>query len=84
MIIDFEKIKEEVIHNFKGGEGELDTRNFVDENNKIGFADHKGKIIIKPQFEIATTFHKGKAIIGKGCEKIPWDEHAKEEDCQHF
>ena len=56
----------------------------VDENNKIGFADNKGKIIIKPQFEIATTFHKGKAIIGKGCEKIPWDEHAKEEDCQHF
>ena len=35
MIIDFEKIKEEVIHNLKGGEGELDTRNFVDENNKI-------------------------------------------------
>lgn len=35
MIIDFEKIKEEVLNNFKGGEGELDTRNFVDENNKI-------------------------------------------------
>ncbi len=35
MIIDFDKIKEEVIMNFKGGEGELDTRNFVDENNKI-------------------------------------------------
>ena len=35
MIIDFDKIKEEVIMNFKCGEGELDTRNFVDENNKI-------------------------------------------------
>ncbi len=35
MIIDFENIKEEVINNFKGGEGELDTRNFVDESNKI-------------------------------------------------
>lgn len=35
MIIDFEKINEEVINNFKGGLGELDTRNFVDENNKI-------------------------------------------------
>jgi len=56
----------------------------VDENNKIGFADSYGKIIIKPQFDIATTFHKGKAIIGESCDKIPWDEHAKEEDCHHY
>jgi hypothetical protein len=56
----------------------------VDENNKIGFADINGKIIIKPQFEIVTTFHKGKAIIGESCDKIPWDEHAKEEDCHHY
>ncbi|PWA05363.1 WG repeat-containing protein [Flavobacterium psychrotolerans] len=56
----------------------------VDENNKIGFADYKGKIIIKPQFEIATSFHKGKAIIGESCDKIPWDKHAKEEDCHHY
>jgi hypothetical protein len=56
----------------------------VDENNKIGFADNNGKIIIKPQFEIVTTFHKGKAIIGESCDKIPWDEHAKEEDCHHY
>ena len=56
----------------------------VDENNKIGFADSNGKIIIKPQFEVVTTFHKGKAIIGESCDKIPWDEHAKEEDCHHY
>lgn len=56
----------------------------IDENNKIGFADNNGKIIIKPQFEIVTTFHKGKAIIGESCDKIPWDEHAKEEDCHHY
>lgn len=35
MIIDFEALKEETILNFKGGEGELVTRNFVDEKNKI-------------------------------------------------
>ncbi len=35
MIIDFENIKEEAVMNFKGGNGELDTRNFVDPNNKI-------------------------------------------------
>lgn len=35
MIIDFSKMKEEAIQNFKGGVGELDTRNFVDEKCKI-------------------------------------------------
>lgn len=34
MIIDFEKINEESVMNFKGGEGQLDTRNFVDSANK--------------------------------------------------
>ena len=56
----------------------------VDKNNKIGFADYKGKIIIKPQFEIVTTFHKGKAIIAENCEKIPWNKHPKENDCNHY
>lgn len=56
----------------------------VDVNDKIGFANNKGKIIIKPQFEIATCFYKGKAIIGIDCDKIPWDEHTKEEDCHHY
>ena len=56
----------------------------VDGNNKIGFADKKGNIIIKPQFEIATSFYKGKAIIGESCEKILWNEHAKENDCHHY
>ncbi len=56
----------------------------VDENGKIGFANNKGEIIIKPQFEIATSFHNGKAIIGEICKKVPWDEHAKETDCHHY
>lgn len=56
----------------------------VNENNKIGFADSNGKIIIKPQFEIATTFHNGLAIIGESCDKIPWGEHEKENDCHHY
>lgn len=56
----------------------------IDENNKIGFANSKGKIIIKPQFDIATTFHKGKAIIGESCDKIPWDIHVEEGDCHHY
>lgn len=41
-------------------------------------------MIIKPQFEIATPFNNGKAIIGQTCKKVPWDEHAKEGDCHHY
>ena len=32
MIIDFDKIAEEHIEGFKGGEGKLDVRAFVDEH----------------------------------------------------
>lgn len=35
MIIDFDGMAEEVLQNFKGGEGELRTRNYVDDTNKI-------------------------------------------------
>jgi hypothetical protein len=56
----------------------------IDENQKIGFADEKGLIIIKPQFEMVTSFHNGKAIIAENCEKIPWNNHAKESDCHHY
>ena len=38
MVIDFEKIEKNSILNFKGGEGELITRNFVDDDNKIMFS----------------------------------------------
>ena len=56
----------------------------IDGENKIGFANEKGQIVIKPQFEIVTSFHNGKAIIGEKCKNVPWKEHAKEEDCQHY
>lgn len=56
----------------------------VDNNNFIGYADNKGKVVIEPQFEAATSFHKGKAIIGQTCKNIPWDEHPKETDCHHY
>jgi hypothetical protein len=56
----------------------------VNSNNSIGFANNKGEIIIKPQFEIASSFNKGKAIIGNSCQKIPWSKHAKETDCNHY
>jgi hypothetical protein len=56
----------------------------IDKNNLIGFANHKGQVIIKPQFEAASSFHKGKAIIGQRCKEVPWNKHAKEGDCHHY
>ncbi|HVK96899.1 MAG TPA: WG repeat-containing protein [Flavisolibacter sp.] len=56
----------------------------VDEQEKIGFANNKGEIIIRPQYEMATAFHKGKAIIGEKCRKVPWGEHEKESGCHHY
>lgn len=35
MIIDYSKIVEETLLKFRGGEGELITRNYVDSENKI-------------------------------------------------
>lgn len=58
----------------------------VDEYGKIGFANHKGKVIIKPQFEMVSSFYNGKAIIGKTCEKVPWNlpEELNHSDCHHY
>ncbi len=56
----------------------------IDENKKIGFANEKGQIIIKPQFEIVTSFYNGKAIIAESCKKIQWNAHAEENDCHHY
>lgn len=49
----------------------------------IGYANAEGKIVITPQFELATTFYKGKAIIGKGCVTTPLssEEHT---GCRHY
>ena len=56
----------------------------VDDKNLIGFANARGEVIIPPQFEMASSFHKGKAIIGQRCKKEPWDKHTKETGCQHY
>lgn len=50
-----------------------DKIRIIDSNNLIGFANTQGQIIIRPQFKIASSFHKGKAIVGKTCKKILWD-----------
>lgn len=61
-----------------------DKIRIVDKNNKIGFANSEGKIIIKPKFEFVTSFHNGKAIIGENCKKVPWGDHSDDGGCHHY
>ncbi|MCW3161706.1 WG repeat-containing protein [Chryseobacterium oryctis] len=57
----------------------------VDSKDKIGFGDKKGNIVIQPQFEMASSFHNGKAMIAEKCEKIPWETLQKNHgDCEHY
>jgi len=55
----------------------------VNGENKIGFANGKGEIIVKPNFEMVSSYSNGKAIIGKKCKKIPWGNH-EHSDCKHY
>jgi len=55
----------------------------IDNKGKIGFANEKGEIIIQPQFELASSFHNGYAIIAENCIKTPWPGH-ENCDCHHY
>lgn len=49
------------------------------EGNKIGYANSKGQIIIKPQFACASQFSEGKARVAFTCKKENIDlEHSRE------
>lgn len=56
----------------------------INVDKKIGFANEMGKIIIKPQFEIVTSFHNSHAIIAEKCKKIPWGNHEHDNGCNHY
>ena len=65
------------VFNTSGGEPTPDELRegmirIVDDSGKIGFADYKGAIVIKTQFEAASSFYKGKAIIGRQCQQVLW------------
>ncbi len=53
----------------------------IDENNKIGFANENGKIVIKPQFEEVSPFYGNYAVFGKNCNYLP--ENHEREECIH-
>lgn len=75
MIIDFEKIKETHIDNFKGGEKYIAAKMFVDNNNKImfGYIIPGASIGLHTHTESSEIVYilKGKAtIIYDNCEEI--------------
>ncbi|HEX8269075.1 MAG TPA: WG repeat-containing protein [Flavobacterium sp.] len=77
------------IYNTSYGEVSPDTIiedkiRIIDKDKKIGFAHKNGQIIIPPQFEEASHFDNGFAIISEDCEKIPWQQHNNHSGCQHF
>lgn len=51
----------------------------VGENNKVGFADTEGNIVIAPQYDFATPFHYGYADF---CNDCRW-ECTSENNCEH-
>jgi mannose-6-phosphate isomerase-like protein (cupin superfamily) len=57
MTIDFKKIDEAVIPNFKGGDKEIHTRAFFDGTNRICYS------VLPPQASIGYHAHQGTAEI---------------------
>jgi len=55
----------------------------VNDSGKIGFANYRGDIVIKPQFAAASSFYKGKAIIGVRCQQVLWCCKGENED-KHY
>ena len=53
MVIDFDKIVEEHIQGFKGGEGRLDTRSYVDDKTRIMYST------LRPGARSGEHIHKG-------------------------
>ncbi|RFZ93010.1 WG repeat-containing protein [Mucilaginibacter conchicola] len=48
----------------------------VDDNNKIGFADTTGKIVIEPQYSCAYNFANGFSKVSNDCKLVDLgDEH---------
>lgn len=48
----------------------VDEKKKTEYINAIGYANAKGQIVIQPQFEMATPFYKGVAIVGSNCKVI--------------
>ena len=58
------------IHWYDNGPDYIEEGLFRMKNNdKIGFADTSGTIVIEPQYDFALPFKNGKAVVCNGCKK---------------
>ena len=56
----------------------------IKKDGKIGYANERGEIVIKPQFECANSFKNGKAKVSKSCNLIPDGENTITESNNWF
>ncbi|RZK13033.1 MAG: WG repeat-containing protein [Flavobacterium sp.] len=57
----------------------------IGKDRKIGYANEKGEIVIPPQFEEASEFRNGHAIIGNKCKLVIPEGHEDEKGgCIHL
>ena len=71
MVIDFEKIAEAHLEGFKGGQGKLDTRNYVDDKVKIMYST------LRPGASTGLHTHEGNCeiiYILSGNGKVKYDD----------
>ncbi len=54
------------------------------KDDKIGYADAQGKVVIEPQFSCAYPFEKGKARVSLNCQHIKDGEHTRWESSEWF
>jgi len=78
-LIGIDKNEKRLFNSVWDGEGgaisEYERMILITENNKYGFANSKGKIIIKPIYQCAQSFLNGKAKVSNDCSKSE-DENA--------
>ena len=46
------------------------------QNGKIGYADSIGRVVLKPTYNCAYPFEKGKAKVSGNCSSVPGDNHS--------
>jgi len=56
----------------------------IRQNDKIGYANRRGEMIIEPQFACAFPFENGKAKVAFHCERVAEGEHTRLDSDQWF
>ena len=83
-LIGINKNEEKLFNAVWSGEGtpiqESEGMILIVENGKYGFANSKGKIVIKPKYKCAQSFFNGKAKVSNNCsesndEHFRWEMH---------